>query len=249
MVKDVREVYSGNQTSPKIHLTAPFYLESLHLWVALSCTLFNPPPLFARNTTIGGVDHNTSSMACVMLDQTKFLDYKSVTNSTKELAIDIKQRLPSIINSYMFVADNNDLRLLHVPDILASNYNYSSVYSPELTRYTGFRYANLKENIDTLTAEGEGDYRNHSLQVAGDPASPSLVTNHQVHVRSKVIQSKPSQNKNYTIKYLFYFSEEHLNASMTLIDTNIKASQYQVTYLALIIIIIICALVMCISFK
>lgn len=242
-------VYSSRNGTGDVYLSKPFYIDEIHLWCTLSCAFFQPQDIFARKITLSGVEYNTSSIACVLLDHTQFLDYRTVTNSSKELATGIQNRLPSITNSYMFVTDNLDLRLLYIPDILAQNYNYSSVFSPELTRYSGFRNESMKRGVDELIKQGENDYLNYTLNVVSDPTTPTLVTAHQVHVRSKQFVYRKTPESMYTLKYLFYFSEQHLKAGKTLIQVNINAAQYQINYLALIIIIIICAIVMCISFK
>lgn len=157
-------------------------------------------------------------------------------------------KLASISHSYMYVTDSWNLNILHMPENLAMNYNYTSLYSPELIRYTGYSTQEMKSRTDGLVKYGEDEVEKfNDVKLVKDPTTPTLITASQIHVRSYLFTMMKSSN--YSLKFLYYFSEEDLKASKTLIEENIKAAQFQITYLALIIIIIICAVVMCISFR
>lgn len=243
MINEVKTV----NFSQGIHLSAPFYDTNLLKWISLSCTYFEPPTLFVKPLTLGGSIYNTSTIACVALDQSKYLDYKKTANTSR--IVMNNTRLASIVNSYMFITDNQDLKLLYVPDSLSENYNYTSIYSPELIRFTAFSKASMKSDIANIKPISEDNFLNYSVKIAKDPSAPTFITDSQIHIRALNLTFKPSKNFSYVQNYLFYFGVGDLTASKTLINENVKAAQSQINYLALIVIIIICAVVMCISFR
>lgn len=239
-----------------IHVSESFYDENVQRWVSLACGIFEPPInkfgdqfKFERPLILNGITYNTSAISCMVIDQSKYLDYKKAANTTKSTTN--QTRLLSIVNSYMFVADNKNMSLVFVPDSLVQNYNYTSIYSPELVRYTAFTNGSMKSDIEALANKplGEDSFLNYSVKLSQDPSAPTFITESQIHIRSMGVTYKPARNFTYFQNYLFYFGADDLTVSKTIINDNVKAAQSQINYLALIVITIICAVVMCISFR
>jgi hypothetical protein len=201
---------------------------------------------------IGTATYNTSVISCVLLDMSKLMDYKLAVNNTKVLLPpSSNQTMQSITNSYMIVADNNNDRVLYMPKTLSPNYNYTSLFTPDIVRYTGFRSESRRKDLLNLDAGIlSSSLVKFTENLVIDPLDPSLVDSAQIHVRAVNVSNKlPMNNDSYIIRSIVYFNMEDLTASKSLIENNIDAAQYQITFLALIVIVIICAVVICISFQ
>lgn len=226
----------------------PFFDPVSQKWVSFSCSFYTLNKPFSREVTSGTKTFTSSAISCVLLDMTKLLDYKLAVNNTKVgTAPQANQTLLSITNSYMIAADNNS-RILHMPRSLSPNYNYTSLFSPDLVRYTGFASEARQKQLQDLD-HNRTALVNFTENLAADPLDPTLVDSVQIHVRTVNVSHKHPVEPSYIIRSIMYFNMEDLTTSKSLIVNNISAAQYQITYLALIVIIIICAVVICISFQ
>ena len=234
-----------------IYLSKPYFDKIGQKWVSLCCSYYSMQAPFARPLTINGNTFTSLVISCVITDMTQLLDYKTAINNTKVLIPpSANQTLPSITNSYFIVADNNEDKILIMPQNLEANYNYTSVFSPDLVRYTGFTSKTRQQDLAKLDERKIASMLlNYSENIVTDPLDPTLITPSQIHVRSTRVSPKLLPDTTYSIRSMFYFNQDDLNASRSLITNNIAAAQYQITLLAIIIIIVICAVVICISFQ
>lgn len=256
LVNDLRKVLAADTSSKdtdierrgKLHMLSPYYDPVSQKWVSLSCSYYSMGKPFWRQVTIGTKTYNTSTIGCMIVDLTKLLDYKLAVNNTKVLVPPTaNQTLVSISNSYMITTDNNS-RVLQMPKALSTNYNYTSLFSPELVRYTGCSSANTLNKLLDLDHE-RTPFVNFTENLASDPTDPSLVDAVQIHARSVNVSHKHPVEPSYNFRSIIYFNVEDLTASKNLIVNNIKNAQSQISFLALIVIIIISAVVICISFQ
>lgn len=239
------------QTVSRLHLSKPYFDPINQKWVNFCCSYYSMTEPFHRSLSINGNTYTSSAITCVLVDLTKLLDYKMAVNNTKVLIpASPNQTLQSITNSYMVAADNIDSNILFMPKSLSPNYNYTSLFAPDLVRYTGFSSSAMKQDLNNLDNRVDNKtILSYVSNLVVDPLEPSLVDLTQIHVRSMTVSERTNKNLNYIIRSLFYFNMEDLSLSKNLIISNIDAAQYQITYLALIVIIIICAVVICISFQ
>lgn len=230
-----------------MHLMPPYFDGVSQKWVSFCCSFYNMSHPFSRSMTIGTATYNSSVISCVLVDMTKLMDYKLAVNNSKVLVPpSADQTMLSISNSYMIVADNNFDRVLFMPKSLSLNYNYTSLFTPDLVRYTGFRSEDRRRQLVSLD-QGTRPPVNFTENLVIDPLDPSLVDSVQIHVRT--INASNKGNQSYIIRSIVYFNMEDLTASKSVIEKNIDAAQYQITFLALIVIVIICAVVICIAFQ
>lgn len=239
----------------RLHLYEPFFDTVSQKWITLSCSYYSLIDPFSRKIQIDSKTYNTSVISCVLMDLTKLLDYKLAVNNTKVLNPPLpNQTLLPITNSYMIAADHQN-RILYMPKFLTSNYNFTSLFAPDLVRYTGFSSEGRIKELNDLD-QNQNKFSNFTATIASDPLDPSLIDSVQIHTRSILVSAKTKKNAkpeeivpSHYIRSLIYFNMEDLTASKSLIVNNIAAAQYQITFLALIVIIIICAVVICISFQ
>ena len=130
------------------------------------------------------------------------------------------------------------------------NFNYSSLYSPAMTRYTGMSSQTLK-NFMANQDQGEDSYPKTNVSIAKNPSTPTFILKNELHVRTKQIGTTVNNNvaSNFNIRLMYYFDTELNDATQNRIKQFIAVSQSQVTYLALIVIVIICSIVMCFSYQ
>lgn len=253
---DLKKVLAADSTKKdtdlerksKLHLMEPFFDSVSQKWVSLACSFYALAKPFWRQVTSGTKTYNSSVIGCLLVDMTKLLDYKLAVNNTKVLVPPLaNQTLLPIANSYQISADNSS-RILAMPRILAANYNYTSLFSPELLRYTGFATESRHKQLIDLD-HGRLGLLNFRENLAADPLDPTLVNSVQIHVRSVNVSHKHPVEPSYSMRSILYFNMEDLTASKSLIENNISNAQSQISFLALIVIIIICAVVICISFQ
>ena len=250
MAADTTNFTGEIQRTSKRHLMTPYFDQISQSWVHLCCSFYNLSHPFSRSVISNAKTYNSSVIACVLVDLMKLLDYKLAVNNTKVLnAPTANQTLLSIANSYIIAADNNEEKILYMPRTLATNYNYTSLFSPDLVRYTGFSKPKRVSELKSIENGGAVTSINFTENLVIDPLDPTLVDAAQIHVRSMNASMKHPIDTNYIIRSIMYFNMEDLTASKSLIVNNINAAQHQITFLALIVIIIICAVVICISFQ
>ena len=200
--------------------------------------------------TIGNVNYNSSVITCGMADLQLYMKVKDNILLDRVNQIPSKLNMKVIQNSILNIANFPDGNLLHVNTQLSQNFNYCSVLSPSYMRYVGLN----QENYNKTFAVGEKDnesYPKVNLTISKDPNQPAYILKNELSVRTRRAGYFMDSNtkKPYELKYMFYFEAEFLESDRNRVINYVKSAQAQITYLALIIIIIICAIVMCISFR
>lgn len=197
-------------------------------------------------------DYESSVVSCGMIDFQNFAKYKDDPVDDYFNHITEKVGMEVVAKHLLNVLNHPDMHVMRVDKYLSQNYNYSFVQFPPIASYIGVN-GNTRLNVSQPDAKF-----NVSVTIAKDPSNPSYFIKNDLFVRSKragfFVETDASGKQKetpstYALKYLFYFESQLLDSERTSLLSYISDSQSQITYLALIIIIIICAIVMCISFK
>jgi len=205
---------------------------------------------YATSLNFESLDYESSVVSCGMVDFQSYAKYTDDPIDNYFNHITDKVSMEVISKHILNVLNHPDMHVMRVDKYLGQNYNYSFVQFPPFTSYIGVGNASWP-NISQPEAKF-----NMSVTITKDPSNPSYFIKNDLFVRSKragfFLQSDATGKQTsatQTLKYLFYFESQLLDSERTTLLTYISDSQSQITYLALIIIIIICAIVMCISFK
>lgn len=187
---------------------------------------------------------------CTLVEMSNFLKYKDFAVQHQVQIVTDGLTLSVIDDAVMNVVEDQFGNILHLNSKLAANFNYSTVFNPALARYTGMA---SKQMAETFKREdrGENDYPRINISIAKNPTTPTYTLKNELHIRTKQFGMTIADGvaKAYGMRPMFYFDTELNDSTQSKIKTFIATAQSQVTYLALIIIVIICALVMCLSYK
>lgn len=232
-----------------VYFDRPYYDQFLQRWVTLICTKSGSAK-YASSMSYGGEEYKSSVVSCGMIDFQSFAKYNDNPVDDYFSQITEKVSMEVVSKHILNVVNHPDQHVMHVDKYLGQNYNYSYMMFPPITSYIGIA-GNIKANI----SQPSNDF-NSSVTIAKDPSNPSYFIKNDMFVRTKrpgffvnVDSSGAATTSPFALKYLFYFESQLLDSERSSLLNYISDSQNQITYLALIIIIIICAIVMCISFK
>ena len=234
-----------------VYFDRPYFDQLLQRWVTLICTKSGNAK-YATPMRFDNADYESSVVSCGMIDFQNFAKYKDDPVDDYFNHITDKVGMEVVDKHVLNVLNFPDQHIMRVDKYLSQNYNYSFAQFPPITSYVGVSESNL-ENISKPDARF-----NVSVTISKDPSNPSYFIKNDLFVRSKragfffKTDSSGKQDltpSTYALKYLFYFESQLLDSERSSLLSYISDSQSQITYLALIIIIIICAIVMCISFK
>lgn len=253
-----------NQTV-KEYVSRPFYDEGYAKWVSAVCghVKFDPIEDLESSTFTFKVDNDAnkkfkrSLISCVIVDMSEYLKYQDtalikILETSKNL-----ERLPVIHQAVLKIFEGTEGRFIQFDDVF--KYNYTTIYDPLMVRFTGMTNEEMFKNFK------EDEFIKDSVQISRDPSNPGLMVNHQLHLRTNIAgfykptalptketpEPKPNQKtaQSYSLKYMFYFNLDLLDATKQKIQSSIGSAQTQVSLLALVIVIIICGIVMCFSFQ
>ncbi len=205
---------------------------------------------YGTTMTYNGKTYSSMMHSCTIIDMSNFLKYKEFAIQHQIQIVTDGLTLSVIDDAVMNIVEDQFGNILHLNSKLAANYNYTTVYNPALARYTGMA---SKQMMDQFKAEdkGENSYPRVNISIAKNPSTPTYTLKNELHIRTRQLGMTVSDGtaRSYGMRPMFYFDTELNDSTQSKIKQFIATAQSQVTYLALIIIVIICALVMCLSYK
>jgi hypothetical protein len=244
--------------NPRVFMSRPFYDKFVQRWLTASCSLvIMQDAKYRKELNFENVLYLSSVISCVLVDLSTFLKYKEPNVAQQIGTVSDFKTLPALDYGLLNIADDIGMFLLMTPK-LSSNFNYTSAFSPSLNRYSGLSSQTII-NLFATNTDSDTSYPIDNVLISKEPTNPTSLIKNQIHFRTRkqgfvnsTYVATPTESWNPGInyfKYMYYFEADKLEATQFKITSLISAGQSQVTYLALILIVIICALIMCFSFK
>lgn len=199
---------------------------------------------------VGGVNYKSMVISCSMADLSAYANLQEQAIQNIIAANNTLRRLPFIQNSMSIITDVNQYRLLLTSLKLTNLNNYSSILQAGLARYTGFYDANSYAYLNSPDLN-DTSYPNFNVSISADPTNPTLLTKNEIHIRTNPVGYNWFIQPGFAniFKFIFYFDTDSMSSAQNAISTSVGNAQTQVTLLALAIIVIIYAVVMCISYQ
>lgn len=240
----------ADPTTPFGYVGQPFYDKFLQKWVTITCVPVTLQDLYTKKNArvLEGVSYSFFTLSCVLVNSTEYLKPRDPVVSG---LFDVNNNLPLLpVNSKMFlISADTSGRVLMSNVSIPLSFNMTSLFAPPVSRYTGFYNKDMLDWYGMQDKAPNNDYKRKNTSLSKDPANPSLLLANEVHLRTKALgMQKFGAENHYVVKNMFFFETDLLASEQNNVNTLINGAQTQVTLLSLIIIIMICAVVMCISF-
>jgi hypothetical protein len=207
--------------------------------------------LYTTNNTktISGQKYSFFTLSCILVNSTEQLKPRDPIITG---LFDVNNNLPTLqVNSKMFlISADPSGRVMMSNASIPLLFNMTSLFSPAISRYSGFFTKDMLDWYGIQDMAPNTEYKRKNTSLSKDAGNPTLLITNEVHLRTRALgMQKTGAANHYVVKNLFFFEADLLAAEQNNVNTLISGAQTQVTLLSLIIIIMICAVVMCISFK
>lgn len=237
-------------TTPFGYVGQPFYDKFIQRWVTITCVPVTLLGLYNTNhqKSFEGGNYLFYTLSCVLVNSTEYLKPRDPVISG---LFDVNNNLPMLqVNSKMFLISADSAGKVLMSNVsIPLSFNMTSLFSPAVSRYTGFFTKDMIDWYGMQDKKADNTSKRKNTTLSRDATNPNLLLANEVHLHTRTLgMQKLGANNHYVVKNLFFFEADLLASEQNNVNTLISGAQTQVTLLSLIIIIMICAVVMCISF-
>ena len=144
-----------------------------------------------------------------MVDMSSYMKFKEFFIQQQISGLKDALTLSVIDVSTLNIVDDQQGNFMQLNSNFEVNFNYSTLYSPAMTRYTGMSSQAMKSFMANQD-KGEDSYPKTNVSIAKNPSTPTFILKNELHVRTKQIGVTVNNNiaSSFNIRLMYYFDTE-----------------------------------------
>lgn len=144
-----------------------------------------------------------------MVDMSSYMKFKEFFIQQQISGLKDALTLSVIDDATLNIVDDQQGNFMQLNSNFEVNFNYSTLYSPAMTRYTGMSSQAMKSFMANQD-KGEDSYPKTNVSIAKNPSTPTFILKNELHVRTKQIGVTVNNNiaSSFNIRLMYYFDTE-----------------------------------------
>ena len=144
-----------------------------------------------------------------MVDMSSYMKFKEFFIQQQISGLKDALTLSVINDATLNIVDDQQGNFMQLNSNFEVNFNYSTLYSPAMTRYTGMSSQAMK-NFMANQDKGEDSYPKTNVSIAKNPSTPTFILKNELHVRTKQIGVTVNNKiaSSFNIRLMYYFDTE-----------------------------------------